>query len=95
MPLDWLNPSDPRLATIAIIRFNTTDRANYNGPVFINPGGPGGSGVWFVKRLGPYYQYVVGTNHVSSLSLPIQQYINNHRISSALIHEVLELLILR
>ncbi|KAH7417696.1 TAP-like protein-domain-containing protein [Cadophora sp. MPI-SDFR-AT-0126] len=62
-PLDWLDPSNPRRATIAIIRYNATDRENYNGPVFINPGGPGGSGAWFVKRLGPYYQHVVGTNH--------------------------------
>ncbi|KAK0100486.1 hypothetical protein ONS95_008435 [Cadophora gregata] len=63
VPLDWLDPSDPRRATIAIVRLNATERANYKGPVFINPGGPGGSGAWFVKRLGPYYQYVVGRNH--------------------------------
>ncbi|PVH82334.1 alpha/beta-hydrolase [Cadophora sp. DSE1049] len=63
LPLDWLDPSDPRRATLAIIRYNATDIANYNGPVFINPGGPGGSGAWFVKRLGPYYQFVVGKNH--------------------------------
>ncbi|KAL2075023.1 hypothetical protein VTL71DRAFT_8803 [Oculimacula yallundae] len=63
VPLDWLDPSDPRRATIAIIRYNATDRDNYKGPVFINPGGPGGSGVWFVKHLAPYYQLIVGRNH--------------------------------
>ncbi|KAH9213173.1 prolyl aminopeptidase-like protein [Leptodontidium sp. 2 PMI_412] len=63
VPLDWLDPTDLRRATIAIIRYNATDRTNYNGPVFINPGGPGGSGAWFVKRLAPYYQFVVGNNH--------------------------------
>ncbi|CZR68039.1 uncharacterized protein PAC_17938 [Phialocephala subalpina] len=63
VPLDWLDESDPRRATIAIIRYNATDRSDYKGPVFINPGGPGGSGIWFVKHLAPYYQSVVGRNH--------------------------------
>ncbi|KAE8441236.1 hypothetical protein EG329_005600 [Mollisiaceae sp. DMI_Dod_QoI] len=63
LPLDWLDESDPRRATIAIIRYSATDRTDYKGPVFINPGGPGGSGVWYVKHLAPYYQSVVGRNH--------------------------------
>ncbi|KAF8851821.1 hypothetical protein BDZ45DRAFT_750218 [Acephala macrosclerotiorum] len=63
VPLDWLDETDPRRATIAIIRYNATDRSDYKGPVFINPGGPGGSGIWFVKHLAPYYQSVVGRNH--------------------------------
>jgi hypothetical protein len=44
-----------------------------------NTGGPGGSGVWFIKRLAPYYQAVVGRNHVGpearrpqSLSLTVK-----------------------
>ncbi|KAI6715765.1 hypothetical protein JHW43_001712, partial [Diplocarpon mali] len=63
VPLDWLDPSDTRRAVIAVIRYNATDLSSYAGPVFINPGGPGGSGVWFVKQLAPYYQSVVGKNH--------------------------------
>ncbi|TVY41362.1 Tripeptidyl aminopeptidase [Lachnellula subtilissima] len=63
VPLDWLDPSEKRRAAIAILRFNATDTKDYKGPVFINPGGPGGSGIWFVKHLGPYYQSVVGKNH--------------------------------
>ncbi|EKD20304.1 alpha beta hydrolase fold family [Drepanopeziza brunnea f. sp. 'multigermtubi' MB_m1] len=63
VPLDWLDPSDPRRATIAIIRYNATDLTSYAGPVFINPGGPGGSGVWFVRHLAPYYQSIIGKNH--------------------------------
>ncbi|KUJ13110.1 alpha/beta-hydrolase [Mollisia scopiformis] len=63
VPLDWLDESDPRRATIAMIRYNATDRSDYKGPVFINPGGPGGSGIWYVKHLAPYYQSVVGRNH--------------------------------
>jgi hypothetical protein len=65
VPLDWLDPSPSRLVTIAIIRYNATDKTNYKGPIFINPGGPGGSGIWFIKHLAPYYQSVVGSNHVS------------------------------
>jgi hypothetical protein len=38
VPLDWLAPSDSKQATIAIIRYNATERADYKGPVFINPG---------------------------------------------------------
>ncbi|KAE9378684.1 alpha/beta-hydrolase [Stipitochalara longipes BDJ] len=63
VPLDWLDPSPSHLVTIAMIRYNATDRTNYKGPIFINPGGPGGSGIWFVKHLAPYYQSVVGKNH--------------------------------
>jgi pimeloyl-ACP methyl ester carboxylesterase len=61
------------MVTIAIIRYNATERTNYKGPIFVNPGGPGGSGIWFVKHLAPYYQSVVGRNHVSIcpiLSIP-------------------------
>jgi hypothetical protein len=38
VPLDWLDPSDDLRASIAIIRLNATDRKDYKGPVFINPG---------------------------------------------------------
>ena len=72
MPLDWLDPSPFHLVTIAVIRYNATDRANYKGPIFINPGGPGGSGIWFVKHLAPYYQSVVGKNHVSHSTFSLQ-----------------------
>ncbi|PBP16265.1 alpha beta hydrolase fold family [Diplocarpon rosae] len=63
VPLDWLDPSDTRRTAIAVIRYNATDLTSYAGPVFINPGGPSGSGIWFVKHLAPYYQSVVGRNH--------------------------------
>ncbi|KAG9239741.1 TAP-like protein-domain-containing protein, partial [Amylocarpus encephaloides] len=63
VPLDYLDPSEELRASIAVIRFNATDRANYKGSIFINPGGPGGSGVWFVKHFATYYQSVVGKNY--------------------------------
>ncbi|CAG8950556.1 hypothetical protein HYFRA_00002764 [Hymenoscyphus fraxineus] len=62
VPLDWLDPSDAYRASIAVIRFNATNKKNYKGSLFINPGGPGGSGIWFVKNLARYYQAIAGKN---------------------------------
>jgi hypothetical protein len=69
VPLDWLDLSLSQLVTIAIIRYNATDRTNYQRPIIINPGGPGGSGIWFIKHLAPYYQYIVGKNYLIHLAL--------------------------
>ena len=37
-----------------------TDKANYRGPIFINPGGPGASGTEFTARAGSHLFTVVG-----------------------------------
>ncbi|CZS96242.1 uncharacterized protein RCO7_04983 [Rhynchosporium graminicola] len=63
VPLDWQDPSDDLRASIAMIRLNATDRSDYKGSLFINPGGPGGSGVWYVKNLGELYQTIAGRNY--------------------------------
>ncbi|KAH8663412.1 TAP-like protein-domain-containing protein [Tricladium varicosporioides] len=63
VPLDWLEPSEEHRASIAVIRYNATDKTDYKGSVFINPGGPGGSGVWFMTKLAKHYQTVVGKNY--------------------------------
>src|SRR5690349_17011159 len=49
VPLDY---ADPTGATIhlAVIKHPATDPAHRIGSVFFNPGGPGGSGVGFLKR---------------------------------------------
>ncbi|KAI6345143.1 hypothetical protein MCOR25_011055 [Pyricularia grisea] len=62
VPMDWQNPSSDRVV-IAVIRLNATSHADYRGPVFFNPGGPGGSGIWSMLDHGELVQKVVGNNH--------------------------------
>lgn len=63
IPLDWLNPSDGRKVVLAVVRKNATDLNNYLGPLFVNPGGPGGSGVEWVIEGGKALQAAAGENH--------------------------------
>jgi len=53
VPLDY---SDPQAGTISIamIRLPASDPAARIGSLFLNPGGPGGSGVEFARRAAPY-----------------------------------------
>jgi pimeloyl-ACP methyl ester carboxylesterase len=48
VPLDYARPAGPTIS-IAVKRLPATDRAHRIGSLFINPGGPGGSGVDFVQ----------------------------------------------
>ncbi|KAK0656956.1 TAP-like protein-domain-containing protein [Cercophora newfieldiana] len=59
IPMDWLNPSDAHRVILAIIRLRATATPR-RGPVFFNPGGPGGSGVWALRDHGRDLQAVVG-----------------------------------
>ncbi|KAF7885335.1 uncharacterized protein EAF01_011400 [Botrytis porri] len=63
LPLDWLNTSNPSRISLAIIKIPATDLTNYLGPVFTNPGGPGGSGIFSLRRNGHNLQKIVGKNH--------------------------------
>ncbi|OBT56517.1 hypothetical protein VE04_04263 [Pseudogymnoascus sp. 24MN13] len=63
VPLDWLDPSESARAIIAVIRLRATDLGDYRGPVFFNPGGPGGSGVAAMRDRGKHLQEIIGTNH--------------------------------
>ena len=62
MPLDYANPQGDELA-IALLKIpaniSTSDPA-YRGPVLINPGGPGGSGVDFALGLGSLSETLIG-----------------------------------
>jgi pimeloyl-ACP methyl ester carboxylesterase len=44
VPLDWSDPDGPTI-TLALDRLAATDPAHRIGPLLVNPGGPGGSGV--------------------------------------------------
>ncbi|KAK5988249.1 Putative hydrolase-like protein [Cladobotryum mycophilum] len=62
LPLNWLNVSDPRTVAIAMIKLPATvpeDDPTFGGSLFINPGGPGGSGVDFSVQIAPLIQGVV------------------------------------
>lgn len=56
-PLDHTNTSDPRRASIAIATYpaggGQTDRESVLGTIFLNPGGPGGSGLQFLTSVSP------------------------------------------
>ena len=53
VPLDHDNPRGPQVR-LAVARLAATDQANKLGSIFLNPGGPGGSGVNFVLGAGPF-----------------------------------------
>ncbi|KLO10612.1 hypothetical protein SCHPADRAFT_942694 [Schizopora paradoxa] len=62
VPLDYSNPGGEK-AAVAIIKLPASLSANtdkYGGPVLINPGGPGGSGVGIVLDLGEELQTIIG-----------------------------------
>lgn len=63
VPLDWLDPTDQDRVVLAVVRLRaiaTTDKKAYKGPIFMNPGGPGGSGIWALKDHGAQLQAIVG-----------------------------------
>jgi len=53
VPVDYDGP-DRSLIALAPVRLPATDPARRIGSLFLNPGGPGGSGVDFVLGLGPF-----------------------------------------
>ncbi|OTB09810.1 hypothetical protein K445DRAFT_71553 [Daldinia sp. EC12] len=65
VPMDWLGPSDDARARVilAVIRLRAVELDDYRGPIFINPGGPGGSGVYALKDRGALLQAIAGKNY--------------------------------
>ncbi|KAF8464238.1 Alpha/Beta hydrolase protein [Kalaharituber pfeilii] len=69
VPLDYTSPSDDRTASIAIIKYPSDPNrypeysASWGGPVLLNPGGPGGSGVDFVLQAGEAIGEVLGRQY--------------------------------
>ncbi|KAI0793726.1 alpha/beta-hydrolase [Fomes fomentarius] len=61
LPLDYDTPDSPTTA-IALQMIPAADKQNYRGSLFINPGGPGGSGTNLVHRMGKNISRIVGAN---------------------------------
>lgn len=62
VPLDYSNPNGAK-AAVAVLKLAanvSSTSEKYGGPVLINPGGPGGSGVEVVLLLGKQIQTIVG-----------------------------------
>ncbi|KAJ4855600.1 TAP-like protein domain-containing protein [Trichoderma breve] len=62
VPLDWTNNTDTRTAVIAIAKLPAVvsdDDPSFGGSIFVNPGGPGASGVSFVLSDGHDLQQYV------------------------------------
>lgn len=53
LPLDYENPAGTKIP-IALARLAATDTENRIGSLFLNPGGPGGSGIDFLLGAGPF-----------------------------------------
>ena len=53
LPLDHSQPDNGELIDVALARLPASDQANKIGTIFLNPGGPGGSGVSFLLNAGP------------------------------------------
>lgn len=53
VPLDYDTPRGARIS-LALIRLPATDQRHRVGSMFVNPGGPGGSGVQFVRAAGKF-----------------------------------------
>ncbi len=53
VPLDYDRPAGPKIS-LSLVRLPASDPTNRIGSIFINPGGPGGSGVDFVLGAGPF-----------------------------------------
>ena len=64
MPFDYANPQGDEFA-IALLKIpaniSTSDPA-YRGPILVNPGGPGGSGVDLALGLGSLSQTLIGAD---------------------------------
>ncbi len=61
LPLDYDTPDSPT-TVIALQMIPAADKQNYGGTLFINSGGPGGSGTNLVHRMGKNISRITGAN---------------------------------
>ncbi|KAK7428569.1 hypothetical protein QQZ08_005007 [Neonectria magnoliae] len=63
VPMDWLDLTKEQRVVLGVVKLAAKSKGKGFSPVFVNPGGPGGSGVQFIKRAGHLLQTIVGDNH--------------------------------
>ncbi|KAH6897261.1 TAP-like protein-domain-containing protein [Thelonectria olida] len=63
VPMDWLEPAGNKTVRLGVLRLAAKSSDKKLSPVFVNPGGPGGSGVQFLRQAGHLIQTIVGDNH--------------------------------
>jgi pimeloyl-ACP methyl ester carboxylesterase len=65
LPMDWFNQTSNETISLAVIRqpaIVPVTHPQYGGAILLNPGGPGGSGVWLMQRSGEHLRYIFDTN---------------------------------
>ncbi|WP_243725502.1 alpha/beta hydrolase [Actinomadura rubrisoli] len=62
VPLDYRKPNGRKIS-IAVSRFKHTDTKNYQGVLFVNPGGPGASGLPYAPALA---RWLGGVGHAAT-----------------------------
>lgn len=75
VPLDWRNASDGRTVAIAMVKLPAVvadDDPTFGGSIFLNPGGPGGSGVIYAVNTAVNVQKILvdipGVRHYEIVS---------------------------
>ncbi|MFF0522724.1 alpha/beta fold hydrolase [Actinomadura nitritigenes] len=62
VPLDYAKPNGRKIS-IAVSRYKHTDDKNYQGVLFVNPGGPGGTGIEYAPALA---RWMGGVGHAAT-----------------------------
>jgi len=63
VPMDWQNPSETERVVLGVIKLPAKTKGYSVPPLFINPGGPGGSGIKSLQTMGSEIQTVAGDYH--------------------------------
>lgn len=65
-PLNHHNASDPRTVQLAVAKYPADKSKKRAGTIFVNPGGPGGTGTGYVHQAGEKLSKVSGGQYVST-----------------------------
>ncbi|KAI9905004.1 hypothetical protein N3K66_001533 [Trichothecium roseum] len=62
VPMDWQSPTEEQRVVLGVIKLPAKIKGSNLPPVFVNPGGPGGSGLEWLLEVGDDMQTIVGAN---------------------------------